>query len=219
MPDQGGAMNKLLAAAVLGFASFPAQAICVSDVGHTYGANLDAADHVFVAMITKATFDGDAAALQARYDAKATRDGSVAAIRAWFDYQINYDFMVMAVLKGDPKAVGHLEGRALYDAPDGRDARIAESIAWQPGMSCWSWRLVQAPRDLASADLRNHLIGRCLSWRRKVGTTWTSSCTRASNCRECSYAIAVVVSSKLTSTTSVPRSCHIQRLKTPHSTV
>jgi hypothetical protein len=133
MPDQGGAMNKLLAAAVLGFASFPAQAICVSDVGHTYGANLDAADHVFVAMITKATFDGDAAALQARYDAKATRDGSVAAIRAWFDYQINYDFMVMAVLKGDPKAVGHLEGRALYDAPDGRDARIAESIAWQPG--------------------------------------------------------------------------------------
>ena len=118
-------MRKLLAVAMLGLASLPAQAICISDVGHTYGGDLDAADHVFVATITKATLVGDPASLPAR---------AVAGQRSvWHRYQIDYEYSVLAVLKGDPTAVGHLEGGAVYDPPDGRDARMAESIPWQPG--------------------------------------------------------------------------------------
>jgi hypothetical protein len=118
-------MNKLLAIAVLGLANFPAQAICMSDAAHTYGADLDAADHVFVAVITTATLVDDPASLTGRAMAGARS--------SWQGYQIKYEFSAMTILKGDPTAVGHLEGAAVYDVPDGRDMRVAESIAWQPG--------------------------------------------------------------------------------------
>jgi hypothetical protein len=118
-------MKKLLAIAMLGLVSLPAQAICVFDGDHTYGGDLDAADHVFVATITKATLVDDPASLPSR---------AVAGRRSmWHRYQIEYEFSVLSVLKGDPTAVGRLEGGAVYDPPDGSDARIAESIAWQPG--------------------------------------------------------------------------------------
>ena len=116
-------MNKLLAAAILGVASSPAQAICIADAGHTYGSELDAADHVFVATITKATLATDPAQLQSRSARRSL----------WVDYKIDYDYAVMAVLKGDPTAVGRLAGGTIYDKPDGRDMQVAEGIPWQPG--------------------------------------------------------------------------------------
>ena len=118
-------MRKLLAVGVLGLASLPAHAICVSEAGETYGGELDAADHVFVAIITQATLAEDPVALHQRAVANPKNK--------WNFYPINYQYSVLATLKGDPKAVSHLEGRALYNPPDGRRMYFAESIDWQPG--------------------------------------------------------------------------------------
>lgn len=118
-------MMKWMALLILGLASLPAKAICVVEEGHKYGSDLDAADHVFVATITQAKLVGDAALLPSRRVA-----GKYAK---WFRYQIDYEFSVLATLKGNPAAVGHLKGEAVYDPPDGRDSLFAESIQWQPG--------------------------------------------------------------------------------------
>lgn len=61
-------MMKWTALLILGLAGLPAKAVCVNEVGHTYGSELDAADHVFVATITQATLVGDAALLPSRPD-------------------------------------------------------------------------------------------------------------------------------------------------------
>lgn len=122
---QGETMKKLLAVIALALASLPAQAICVYEASETYGGELDAADHVFVAIITQATLAEDPAAVQERAVANHKNK--------WNFYPINYQYSVLATLKGDPKAVSHLEGRALYDQPDGRQIYFAESIDWQPG--------------------------------------------------------------------------------------
>lgn len=118
-------MNKLIGIALLGMLSLPAHAICLKEAGHTYGSELDAADHVYVAMLTQATLAEDPAAVVSLQVEVPRRSRPV--------YLIDYSYAVIATLKGDPSAVGKLQSQALFDAPDGRTVHMAESIEWQPG--------------------------------------------------------------------------------------
>lgn len=118
-------MGKLIGIAMLGVVSLPAHAICTYEAGHTYGSELDAANHVFVAMLTQARLAESPAALVNLQLDVPRRSRPV--------YPIDYSYAVITTLKGDPAAVGKLQGEALFNAPDGRDFHMAESIAWQPG--------------------------------------------------------------------------------------